>query len=209
MNQQEAIVKIRKLFALADSPNANEAKAALMQAHRLMAKWNIDALEADQEEIEHITEESKGGNTKYYISLAQVIASNFRCKFYTKGNRIVFFGRTEDVTAAKESYDYAYKFIMRETNRRYKEAMEYYGTGKGIKNSYAYGFILGLKEALEQQSVALMVVTPKDTLDAFRDHTSEGFRTVKRRTTRYYQDENYTDGFHDGRTSMTKRVGVV
>ena len=82
MNQQEAIVKIRKLFALADSPNANEAKAALMQAHRLMAKWNIDALQADQEEIEHITEESKGGNTKYYISLAQVIATNFRCKFY-------------------------------------------------------------------------------------------------------------------------------
>ena len=64
MNQQEAIVKIRKLFALADSPNANEAKAALMQAHRLMAKWNIDALQAEQEEIEHITEESKGGNTK-------------------------------------------------------------------------------------------------------------------------------------------------
>ena len=29
MNQQEAIVKIRKLFALADSPNANEAKAAV------------------------------------------------------------------------------------------------------------------------------------------------------------------------------------
>lgn len=208
MNQQEAIAKIRKLFALADSPNANEAKAALMQAHRLMAKWNIDALEADQEEIEHITEESKGGNTKYYIYLAQVIATNFRCKIYKNDSKIVFFGRTEDVIAAKESYDYAYKFIMRETNRRYKEAKEYYGTGEGVKNSYAYGFILGLKEALEQQSVALMVVTPQDTLDAFRDHTS-GFETVKQRSTRYYKDENYAEGFHDGRTSMTKRVGVV
>lgn len=209
MNQQEAIAKIRKLFALADSPNAHEAEAALMQAHRLMAKWNVDVLESDQEGIEHITKASKGGRTKYYIALAQVIAANFRCEIYRDDSKIVFFGRTEDVTAAKESYDYAYKFIMRETNRRYKEAMEYYGTGKGIKNSYAYGFILGLKEALEQQSVALMVVTPKDTVDAFRDHTSEGFRTVKRRTTRYYKDENYAEGFHDGRTSMTKRVGVV
>ena len=46
MNQQEAIAKIRKLFALADSPNAHEAEAALMQAHRLMAKWHIDVIEA-------------------------------------------------------------------------------------------------------------------------------------------------------------------
>ncbi len=38
------LLKIKKLFALAESPNAHEAEAAMVKAHQLIARHNIDLL---------------------------------------------------------------------------------------------------------------------------------------------------------------------
>jgi hypothetical protein len=42
------LVKIKKLFALAESPNPHEAEAAMLKAHQLIARYNIDLLALNQ-----------------------------------------------------------------------------------------------------------------------------------------------------------------
>ena len=42
------LIKIKKLFALAESPNPHEAEAAMLKAHQLIARYNIDLLALNQ-----------------------------------------------------------------------------------------------------------------------------------------------------------------
>ncbi len=43
------LIKIKKLFALAESPNTHEAEAAMLKAHQLIARYNIDLLALNKE----------------------------------------------------------------------------------------------------------------------------------------------------------------
>ena len=45
-----ALERIRKLLALADSPNRNEADSAMRAAHRLMLKYNVEAPPASEQQ---------------------------------------------------------------------------------------------------------------------------------------------------------------
>lgn len=207
MTREEAMDKIRKLLALSKSTNENESQMALVRAHRLMSKWDITVVETAEDTIEHISQECTGGRSKKWVQiLSFIIADNFRCKVYFNENKTCFYGRESDVEAAAMAYNYAYKFIARESGRRYREAVEWHGSGAGIVNSYAFGFLKGLKEVLEAQSMALMVVIPKDVTESFNDFTS-GYHHVKtRKVNPHVNGRIYNEGYHDGRTSQTRRI---
>jgi hypothetical protein len=74
--------KIKKLFALSKSSNANEAAAALAMAQKLMAEYGIKRNEAG--EFETIRETVKGNSgqrpTQYEVHLVGSIANSFGCK---------------------------------------------------------------------------------------------------------------------------------
>jgi hypothetical protein len=83
MNKTDKIKeKIRKLFALSKSPNANEAALALEMAQKLMTEYGIR--QNDVGEFEVTTEEVKGnGGTKpprYEAYLVGKIAEAFGCE---------------------------------------------------------------------------------------------------------------------------------
>lgn len=158
------IDKIQKLLALGDhNPNENEAQAAILKAHELMAEHAISSVDAKGEEISCSTESCEHkGNRKFRRSLASIIASNFRCHNYTSDGRVTLFGRESDVRIAKEAFEYAYSYAYRESSRLYNEYRKRGLNAYGIVNSYAIGFIHGLKEKLDAQSTALMVITPPD-----------------------------------------------
>jgi hypothetical protein len=74
--------KIKKLFALSKSPNANEAAAALEMAQKLMEEYGIERNEVG--EIEIIEERVKGNSGKippqHEVYLINSIAHSFGCK---------------------------------------------------------------------------------------------------------------------------------
>jgi hypothetical protein len=83
MNETDKITaKIKKLFALSKSPNANEAAVALEMAQKLMAEYGIKY--NDMGEFEVIEEEVKGNGgekpPKYEVHLTAKIAEAFGCK---------------------------------------------------------------------------------------------------------------------------------
>lgn len=205
------IDRIKRLLALGDKSRNNseaEAKAAMLKAHELMAKYDIklDTSNVDEIKYKHLECESKW-NMGFRKPLAVIIAKNFRCELYVqgRGGSVVFFGRDTDVTIAKNVFEFAYDFALREGNRQYNKNYNMGLNTKGVFNSYIRGFLSGLKQSLDKQSTALMVVTPPDVKQKFEDF-SKNFKTGSGgiRDTGFDADA-YRAGLTDGKTVLNGR----
>lgn len=155
--------KIRKLLALAESPNENEATAAMMKAQELMVKHKLT-----QREVEDITPEKKQsvvvGRTdirfrqaKWKAVIAKIIAENFLCNVVAStgavshSSTIVFIGLEDDVDTCAAVYEYAIKFIGKNASRIKKSYYDAGRSAKGVESCYAFGFAKGLQENYARQ----------------------------------------------------------
>lgn len=209
MDNDRIIERIKGLLALGDkSRNASEAEAeaALLKAQELMAKYNVSVELTEDEKISysHETCESKW-NMGFRKPLSVIIANNFRCETYIHGGSIVFFGHSTDARIAREAFEFAYTFAMKEGNRCYNKNYQMGRPTQGVFNSYVKGFLRGLKDKLGEQSTALMIVTPPDVKSEFEEF-SKDFRSASggMRNTGFDPDA-YKQGIADGRTVMNGR----
>lgn len=186
MSRDSVISKVRKLIDLSNNnPSKEEAISAALKAQKLMADYDIDAAELHEDEIELvITEIPTGpiGKTTYFITLATVIAKNFRCKVYRSGRAghyvANFYGYETDAEAAKTTFEYLYDVSDRMANRECVRYRKMTGTGAGVYNAFAHGFLEGVQAELEKQCQALMLVTPKAVEDGWAERSNE-FRYCK------------------------------
>ena len=211
MDNAKIVEKIKKLLALADKSKnmaEAEAEAALLKAHELMAKYNVSVEITEEEKISYVHEtcESKW-NMGFRKPLAVIIAQNFRCETYLlgSGGSVVFFGHETDARIAREVFEFAYAFALKEGNRCYNKNYQMGRNTQGVFNSYVRGFLQGLKEKLGEQSTALMVVTPPDVKQEFEEMSKDfGKGTGGMRNTGF--DSNaYQQGVQDGKTVMNGR----
>ena len=211
MDNKQVLEKVKRLLALSDkSKNESEAEAeaALLKAHELMAKYDITMDEASEEKVTYVHEECLSKwNMGFRKPLAVIISKNFRCETYLRGRggSVVFFGHATDARIAKEVFEYTYQFAMKGASRMYNKHYQMGRPTKGVFNSYAHGFLAGLKQKLEEQSTALMVVTPPDVKSEFEE-MSKGF---KKSSGGMFQGnlnrEVYSQGITDGKTVMNGR----
>ena len=208
MTTDQVIEKIKKCLALANNNSSEEeARVALLHAQKLMAKYDIQ-VEMTEEEVISYSQEMcvHRYDAAYRKPLARVIADNFRCELFLKGGKVVFFGRDLDARIAKEAFEYAYEFAMKEGNRLENKSYAEHGTARGVHSSYTAGFISGLKQALDAQCTALMIITPQDVKDEFANmsanwaHARGGFRLNGS-----IDHEAYARGVQDGKTVMNGR----
>lgn len=211
MDNEKIIEKIKGLLALGDKSRnceETEAEAALLKAHELMAKYNVSVEITEEEKISYVHEvcESKW-NMGFRKPLARIIADNFRCECYLKGSggSVVFFGHSTDARIAREVFEFAYSFAMKEGNRCYNKNYQMGRNTRGVFNSYVKGFLKGIEQKLGEQSVALMVVTPPDVKDKY-DELSKNFKNGSggMRDTGFDRDA-YSQGVIDGRTVLNGR----
>lgn len=195
MSRDSIISKIRKLIELSNNnPSKEEAISAALKAQKLMADYDIEASELHEDEIELvITEIPTGpiGKTTYFITLAAVIAKNFRCKVYRSGYAghyvANFYGYEADAEAAKTTFEYLYDVSDRMANRECVRYRKKFGTGAGVYNAFAHGFLEGVQAELEKQCQALMLVTPKAVEDGWIELSSKfdgsckgmGYRNIR------------------------------
>ena len=194
--------KIKKLLALAESNNEHEARAALLKAKELMAEYKIeevDLIDAKNKKVKRVTtqfEYTKRG--EWWIgSLAEIIAENYCCR--SAGNcfkgaqkrRVIFIGLEDDVDICAKIFEYAVD-TARSCGKSYlkklcKRGNYTFAEKNKIKNSYAYGFTKGVKDAfIEQKSMnetgwGLVMVVPKEVNDAcmnFRVDRYVGKRSI-------------------------------
>ena len=196
----KVVEKIRKLLALAESDNEAEAKNAMLKAQKLMAKNSISLEQVSDEkedEVFHAMAEHKW-NAKFRIPLSQIIAENFRCEVYMCDNNIVFFGHKEDCIICRETFEFAYRFVYSMGNRAYNKAKKEGRRTEGVFNSYALGFMYGLKNSLEAQAKALMIITPPDVTEKFEEAMA-GTSTRKSSGLKGTDFSAYRAGVEDGK----------
>ena len=216
--------KIRRLLALAESPNENEAKAALLKARELMAENKIthsDILESKDQKVSNIKTEWTCSKRRdpWMVQLAATISEHYCCRSYIsrgKGkqiNTIGFIGIEDDMDVCMEVFNYAARFV---TVRTKEIKTECSGCGVDVirseSDSYGYGFIKGLNDAYDEQlsrqeqfndEWALVLNIPKEVNEASDrlKHTRFEPRTLKS-----IRRDNYLDGYKDGRNFDAEKM---
>ena len=211
MIKEDILRKIKDLLALGDQARNNseeEAKAAMLKAQQLMAKYDISAEEVEGEEEEeqysHEMCEHKW-DYAYRVPLANVLSKNFRCMVYFRGKRVVFMGHPSDAKICKATFEFAYKFIQKKGNALYNKRYSMGYPTKGVFNSYAHGFIVGLKEAFDVQCQALAIITPPDVIDEFNNLSKDWVNKKSKDISSDVRDyETWREGRRDGKKFMDK-----
>ena len=212
INKEEKILeKIKKLLALAgNNPSQEEAQAAAAKAQALLAEYNL-TLEDTEEKSEEIgfSYFDTGVDRAWKYDLASVIARNFRCKCLWWGKaRVGFYGYKHDTEVAAQVFEFLFWSIRRNLRKVKKQAKEQNGTAKGVIFSYSKGFIQGVKDTLDAQCTALMVVTPKEVNEAYTGYcNSVGVKSMNthRRDAKDFNFDTYEKGVQDGKNTMQSR----
>lgn len=208
------IDKIEKLIALSGSDNENEAKAAMLKAQELMAKYEIETSQLNPEKQKDrpvVGYTSPPFRDDWVIDLSSLIADNFRCRSIILKNRnsggtfrIRFFGFDEDAQISINIFNYAVKVIRKRMSilrAIYNEAGREFGRNE--KMNYVEGFNAGLHRNFEQQkqqseSFALALLVPAE-VDSFVDNIP-GMETYQEREYKRSREHNllrqygYVDG---------------
>lgn len=180
---EKIIEKIKKVLELSkNNPSVEEAKSAALKAQKLMADYHISMMEIETiKDIENIIEEevNVGLGNKWKYSLSAIVATNFRCKYFYYGkDTVVFYGYEKDAEIAAMTFKILFSIGNKESTKYYqKQRQEYIKCGsnfdgRGIKNAFLNGYLLGIKEALEKQCTALMIVIPQNVKEKYKERTS-------------------------------------
>lgn len=186
-SNDKIIEKIRKVLELSkNNPSIEEAKSAALKAQKLMAEYHVSMTEIEAiEDIENIVEEkiNVGTGNKWKYSLSAIIAKNFRCKYFYYGkSSVVFYGYEKDAEIAAMTFKMLFNFGNKASAKYYqKQRQEYIDCGRrfdgrGIKNAFLNGYLLGIKEVLEKQCTALVIIVPKEVEEKYKDRSS-GFHS--------------------------------
>jgi len=211
--------KIKKLLALAESPNENEAKAALLKAKQLMAEYKIaeiDLVDIEKKKVKTIvTEYSYTKRGEYWMAgMSNIIAANYCCRSARRirsgaqKGTIIFVGLEDDVDLCAMVFAYAVDSARALAKKYIVDISKQYifGLSSGEKNqkmnSYILGFSKGVEEAFREQQArtpdesqwGLVMVVPKEVNDE-----CAGFRTDRYVSRRIVDSDCRSDGFREGK----------
>lgn len=155
------LLRIRKLLALAGSPNPHEAEHAMRKAHDLIERYNVDLLAQDgrrdyvsvflgRPALRHAREEHALANLlmEYYF-VRSIWASAYVLEHARMGRVLEISGTVENVRVAHYIYDFVGRHIEFEWLR--------YQPGKAVvrgdRSAFAVGVLSGFAEKLRAQRV--------------------------------------------------------
>ena len=215
IEKTKIIEKIQNVFDLANNNTSEtEAIAAALKAQQLMVKYDIEMTEVkDQDRTEEIIKDvirfdstNQGYCTKWKFDLAETLAKNFKVKWHLQNRKhIVFYGFESDVRLVVSVFNFLFatgnKLSCRYYYQRQKEGL----STKGIMNTYLQGFVAGLKDELEKQTTALMVVVPQEVEDAYAEYSAD-FRHTSYSISYASDSRAYGDGRKEGRYAVQSRA---
>ncbi|MEG0920304.1 MAG: DUF2786 domain-containing protein [Comamonas sp.] len=165
MTRDEALQKIKKCLALASSPNAHEAAAALRQAQKLMQQFSLNEHDIGLADVAECAQDAHNVPlVRWEAVLANMVSGAFGCKTITNfGHRILPSLRMQRVRrylfigvgAAAEVAAYAFDVLSRQCakDRRFyikqqpKNCKAKTKVARG--DLYAEGWLQGVQAELE------------------------------------------------------------
>lgn len=220
--------KILKLLNLADSPNEHEAKAALLRARELMAKYKLQPEELqDSKSIKVINRTIGITCTKmtnaWAVRLSAIIAEHYCCKAYrehVQGEKKVtigFVGLEEDFEVCVRIYRYAFDCIESRCRAIKADYKGIYAASylRQIVHAYGNGFCTGLYEAFQEQDMqhekewGLVLATPGEVLEVMdtMGKATAYVKTVYDDHSLDFAQEGYEDGKKFDPSRKLERAG--
>jgi hypothetical protein len=150
------LLKIKKLFALAESPNPHEAEAAMVKAHQLIARHNIDllALEEERRFVSCLVGPAALRHTRDRYALANLIQDFY----FVQGVWVPVYvlakgkmGRVLEVSGAPENIEmasYVHDYIGHYIDARWRKYDGGNGNGRRRKVDFALGVLDGFRKKL-------------------------------------------------------------
>lgn len=119
-NITEVLAKVKKLFALSNSSNENEASLAFEKAHKLLKEYNLSINDIQKDTIYDVKEETvyeaKNDSAWRAIIMSGVAKANY-CellkRFTRNGYKQVLVGKEHNIIVAKEMINYLIATIER------------------------------------------------------------------------------------------------
>lgn len=144
--------KIAKLLALAESPYEEEAKAALLQARRLMAEHKLMPEDIEPQENKKVIQECVGItctklSSPWTVYLSTLIAAHYCCRPYrssvhgSKVSEIGFIGMEDDFKLCKLAFLYAYDCVASRCRQIHTQKGYPAKTLREMCNSYGWGLL--------------------------------------------------------------------
>ena len=209
--------KIKKLMALADSPNEGEAKAALLKARQLMAEHKLTEIDLETLKSENVitigTDISFTSLSNAWAGeLSAVIAEHYCCRAFSsriagkKTSFIGFVGIEDDVQVCERIFRYACDYIKAEGKRISAHYKKYWNARevREAREAYGFGFTIGVGSTFQvqdetHQEWGLVLKTPKAVLDEverqhWRRQQAPEDRTRDRSWTMRFRAAGYNDG---------------
>ena len=203
--------KIAKLLALAESPYEEEAKAALLQARRLMAEHKLMPEDIEPQANKKVIQECVGVtctklSSPWTVYLSTLIAAHYCCRPYrssvhgSKVSEIGFIGMEDDFKLCKLAFLYAYDCVASRC-RQIRTQKGY--PAKALRemcNSYGWGFCRGLsaafqKQGAEHQEWGLVMVVPQAVEDAVSKMKRSSYKISPQSSMNHqYAAMGYADG---------------
>lgn len=217
--------KIRKLLALAESDNENEARAALLKAKELMAEHKLTEAElkdVKSKKVKKVVTEVTCSKRRepWILDLSSVIGKNYCCQAYQvkkydkQTMKVGFVGLEDDIDICLAIFDYALDCVRAEHKRMKKKYSPQNGywseeARKWVKrelDGYGFGFAHGVRKAFDQQKRekqqngeegwGLVMVMPTEVKEACKDFEEKDLRGKAEREA---SGSAYRDGYEDGK----------
>ncbi len=214
--------KIKKLLALAQSPNEHEARAALLKARELMAEHKLSEAEIKDVEKQKVKDFIIDGLTcskrldPWIIPLSAAIAENYCCSSYRNhkyGKQMQYIGiigLEDDAEICEAVIRYAVDCVRAHNKETRKEYGSYSYYVRNICDSYGYGFAVGVDDMYKQQQKdnedgwGLVMIMPQEVKEA---SGRLGHQPFQARTEDTINGSAYTRGFYDGKKfDPTRRI---
>lgn len=188
-NHDKILDKIRKVMALSNSPNEHEAALAASMAQELLARYNIDISQVNDDNERNkkpdITRDSshKSSSKPQWRYLRDICAQMYFCKYYfikTIGNQeySCYVGEPHNIEVAKLMSEYlieAIKRLAKEGRKNYpmKERANYWHS---FTTAASHRLYWRIKERIEQTRKQATVASDGRNLPALNNLYEEAQR---------------------------------
>lgn len=195
----------------------SEALAAMTLARKLMLKHKIeekDVIDNNEKEIIKIELSEYNFSIPWICGLINTIAENYGVLIYIQSigkiKHAVLFGLKVDVECVETLIKYAHDVAEQKASAYAREHRELFGTAKGIKYSWFYGFIAGLKAKYDEQNAtkeyALMLTVDKDVENEFKDMTKDFEKKTVNSTMKVNDRMAMSAGYIEGKSFGTTAI---
>ncbi|MEE2752874.1 MAG: DUF2786 domain-containing protein [Candidatus Latescibacterota bacterium] len=208
---------IQKLLSLAESPNENEAQAAVQKARRLLVKYNIDVVELNRErdfEV-RVLGEVKARHTSSELWIGSILnrfffveslwSQSYDAEKDRRGTVLHIYGTRQNLDMGAYVYDYL-SGLLHPLWKDYKLSRGF--SGNRERQRYFAGVMEGFFEKLTWQektlvtSEAMVWKGDPQLASFFRYHNP---RVVTRYGGGVTRSETYEDGFAEGKNVSIRK----